>query len=1033
MPPERRPTTGSAMRRPASDPRPRTRSGAHGGGDGAAMSPGLGARMLSMLGVVAAPAAQASTTSASNASPSLLAAARAQRVVRERNRLQVQAEGLQPTSAAAAEGRQTRSGAPLKPVPAPTASGCPPSTPEARASRARAARAPTAQLPQPTAAAASGITAPQPATNGQNLGAQHVGLGGGSLGPHPAAPNQGRTARTSVAPAATAGSSTGAGAAAPVLQPFGAPNAQEPFGHPADGVGVGGVALAGGHGAAANGLLNARMPPPTGLFGGGVPLAMAPATHLQFGASAPLSQGAGYLAAAVGAPAGQQGFGGYASAATGSVGPALAYAEHGACIAPAGNTAAGDGAQGAVGARARPTGTLIDALSAAGGSLTELIVPFGAIDLVQLADVELYDLEELKEQLSLQAGFSLSATMYKRLKRMLREHGVAASKAQAREEARQVAATAAKATRKGKAPAAAASGGVAGAAAAALAVGDAQVLMPGDDSSDEDMPPTRAGSSLPAWARLPRLEMLLSHPGSIFSLTELMSLLVSILKMAKHEPFDANSGEVTAEQVEHNVLAEMCDPELEVEAFVPAAEGPRGVRLHVRELLGTQATAVNRAAEKERAAAAEAKAKADAAERARLLQRLPGGTTKARSLEHQRAHERIAAVVENEGALEMISKLQASIKKANGETAFLDLKAEGEAQFVELANLLHHEDIPLPQGTSQSSESLSACLGGHVGDTAAFVAVAAVDVQMHFVKAVTRAKLNKSSLDSFDNERLAKAAHFGRLTATGSATGQFKLSELTNPGDTTSIVSGKDKRVEARRLLDRMQPVSAALAAAHPRDRTVYDTLGHVHRRCLPEDGSETLSPEVVDAVYGTFLRTYADMWSQFQTSLIELPTCEAAWEAAQGTTNVKDAWQREQQRDLADCKKKLAERDAEIKQMKTQISAIDARLKRVEQKPAREPSGTTREQPGEGGKKLVLNPRSSQEVNNLKNDAWRARCAQRDAEQKADTAKAAKAADADELAKAATEAKKVAAAATQAHENAKADNAAAQAKGQSK
>lgn len=696
--------------------------------------------------------------------------------------------------------------------------------------------------------------------------------------------------------------------------------------------------------------------------------------------------------------------------------------------------AAQQGISEPVGARAppewhsAPAGTLIDAIEAEGGSLKELIQPFGVIDLVQLADVELYDLEELKEQLASQADYSLSNTMYKRLKRLLREHGAAASAAQARQEA----VVAAKSTRKGKAAAAAASAtkasGVAAQAAAALRADDEPVLAPGDDESsdgDADEP------ELPSWAQLPRLSKLLSL--TRVSVSELLSLLASVLVMAKVEPFSATNPEVTAEQVEHNVLEELCGPELEMNEFKPKEGDARAVRAHVRVLMQARSSYVSGQAERQRAEAAENKAKAEAAERARVLNGLRPNSAKPRSLEHQRAHERIQAVVQSESALAMLQQLQESIRTVKGEQAFLTLKEEGEASFVELANLLHHEDIPLPSGASGSMHGLEGLVEsvGHVGDMAAFVAVAANDVQLNYFKAVARVKLNRSSLDSVDNERLAKAAYFGKLTSSGAATGQFKLSELTNPADSTSIVTGKDKRVEARRLLDCVHPVTAALAAAHPRDRSVYDTMGLVHKRCLPEDGSEQLSPEVVDSVYGTFLRTYGDMWSQFQTSNVDMPTCASAWAMAQDTSVVRDAWQREQQREIAACKKQLSERDSEVKTLKTTLSALDARVKRLEQRPPA--TSAAAKEAKEGTQRTVINPRSRVEVDALKQDQFKAFKSQKEAAEKAEKAKAEGASDADALAKKSSEAKKVADAAKQAYDAARAENAEAQAKQQGK
>ena len=651
-----------------------------------------------------------------------------------------------------------------------------------------------------------------------------------------------------------------------------------------------------------------------------------------------------------------------------------------------------------------PTGALTERLLASGGRLADLAVPLQMLDIVEMEDVSMYGLQELSESL-LEVKYILSKTMFKRLRNFI---GESAKHALSEDEERRAPKTS---SRKEMADMSKAMSkkpsGVLG--KARFEFETSEVMKPTDkpmpkpvskaegtwDWSDEEE--TRHESvELPLWVKWPRLGPLLS----LLSQTELggiASLLLSLLKMNNIEVISEDDTELIAEQVEFNVLTDLCESYAPAD-FQPKEDGVRGVRAHVRELVSKRASMLKAKAADE-AKAAEAKARADAADRARRLQwevegAPRGANSKPRTLEYQRGQERIKAVAHDETAREMLEKLRDAIGVGNGESAFLELKGECEVGCAPLANLLHHQDIPQPAGASSVPPglgSLAACVG-HVGDVEAWTAVAAIDVQNYFFKSVARVKLNKSAMDAIDNERLARAAYFGQLTGTGTATGAFKLSEITNPSDPSTIVSGKAKQnvEEARKLLDRIWPVAAAIAAGQPRDRAVHDTFADVHRKCLPEDGSSKVSPDLVDAVYGSFLRKYAEMWSHFQTASVSMPTCAKAWQAAQETATVRDAWQHDMQREITELRGKLGERDTELRTLKTLVQAVEARMKRVEQKPSPRSDPSPTQTPAA--------PHSKDDLIKLKGDAHHSEVRSKQARAAADKAKADGAADADAL-----------------------------------
>ena len=458
-----------------------------------------------------------------------------------------------------------------------------------------------------------------------------------------------------------------------------------------------------------------------------------------------------------------------------------------------------------------------------------------------------------------------------------------------------------------------------------------------------------------------------------------MPLFSTILAIAGVAPFEPSSGELMAEQIEHSVLepldrtAASASGEREQSGFVPAEEGARGVRAHVRGLLRRQAA---QAEARERASREEA----DQREKDLASVRLWGdvGATSAaakappgKTLEHTRARERIAAVVACPAARKALQELQDAVHVPKGEQAFLDLKDTSERSSEALANLLHHEDVPQPSSGMLSAAKarglvgLEAAIDGAVGrqEMAAWVACAVIDVQQYFFKAAVRCRLKGQTLDSVDSERLVKAAYFGKLAPSGAATGAFKLSEVTNPSDTTSIVGGKAKEGDARRLLDGLQPVAIALAAAHPRDSTVHETLGLVHQACVRGDGVDSkVVPEIVDAVYGSFLRQLDEEWRHFQTAAIAMPTVRGVWEAAEGAPSVKHAWQQHTRREMSELRASLAAASKDAREAKESAKALLERVKKLEAKP-----------PGGGGARpdTPQQPAGARSKQQLKDDAF--------------------------------------------------------------
>ena len=649
-----------------------------------------------------------------------------------------------------------------------------------------------------------------------------------------------------------------------------------------------------------------------------------------------------------------------------------------------------------------PTGAhAVAHTSPPGGSLQTILVaaacaPLSAalaqLEMFEPSDLEMTSLDELQSDLSA-IGFVLSKAAWKRMRQALgtldaRGRDVPAdaatrAPAAAAREAAPAIPTAARAQPTKPAQCRGAASIATAAAAATAGVG----LATGDVVVDPAKGvATAAPAEAPArpraheWSeghpRLSRLLTLLSPEEGMSK--ALLALFANILAIAGIGAFEPASGELMAEQIEHSVLepldrfAAAAEGGESESGFEPREDGARGVRAHVRGLMKMRDAY---SAARERAAREEASQRESDLASVRLWggEGAAGAAAKAppgKTLEHTRARERIDAVVQDPEARKALQELQNAVHVPKGEQAFLDLKETSERSCEALANLLHHEDVPQPSSGMLSAAKarglagLEAAIGGAVGraEMAAWVACATIDVQQYFFKAVVRCRLKGQTLDNVDSERLVKAAYYGKLAPSGVATGAFKLSEVTNPSDTTSIVGGKGKEGEARRLLDGLQPVAIALAAAHPRDSTVHETLGLVHQACVRGDGVDSkVVPEIVDAVYGSFLRQLSEDWSHFQTAAIAMPTVRAVWEAAEGAPSVKHAWQQHTRREMGELRAAHAASAKDAREAKELCKGLAERVKRLESRQSTQP------QPG-GGKPGAPTASSKQK---LKDDVF--------------------------------------------------------------
>ena len=630
-------------------------------------------------------------------------------------------------------------------------------------------------------------------------------------------------------------------------------------------------------------------------------------------------------------------------------------------------------------------GDLQDCLRTEGSALYNIVLANAlySIDITTCEDLRVLDCDELVDELG-KVGFKLSKVLFKKLK--------AAASALSK-------AAAAKPPPKAAAPAVAAANAptptlqtervhkVNSKAKASKSIlkqseiapeTDSDELEAGDEPGDVQVAPTASDDvargrkatrkALPAFAKTGVLQFVLERmePSELASTEGMRHVFKSLLKMAEVPLIDDDDFDIIAEQAESLFDSLDVDGLLAKGVLSVSRDGAAGLRMLLRDLLKSKAQHDKACADEKESARLHAQQEKDDEESARYLWETPKGTTK--SLEHMRGRHRIQKVVDDPEALKSLEQLYDAINVPHGDQKFLDLNEKLQREHPDLATLLHHEHFPTPQSGAITAFAkkcglggLSAALGGAVAlpvEVAAWAAAAVHDIQEFWVRAVQKHKLKNKTLEKVDQDRLLKAALFGTFAATGSTTGVFRLSELTNPSDPTSLISKSGTAADARNVLEHIYALALALDAMHPTDFKVHDTMAEVSHACNPDKDSDPV-PAIVNAVYGSFLRELAGAWADFQTSSVPMPTTVEAWHSAQEGKSIEQSHRRHLQSVITDMRDRVARAEKEVKDVKAKDKQLEDRVKRLEQaRSANHPpttSPTTTTTGGGGGKSLAV------------------------------------------------------------------------------
>ena len=179
-----------------------------------------------------------------------------------------------------------------------------------------------------------------------------------------------------------------------------------------------------------------------------------------------------------------------------------------------------------------------------------------------------------------------------------------------------------------------------------------------------------------------------------------------------------------------------------------------------------------------------------------------------------------------------------------------------------------------------------------------------------------------------------------------------------------------------------------------------------------------------MDTIYGGFLHAIADMWVQWQTCSVDMPTCAAAWEMAKAKDDIRNSKADAARREIAELKALIVKLTSTVESQKGVVTALTTRVARLEQvKPATAPRTPSETGAKGGGETKGTLPEATKA---LKTAAFVALGTAREARKEADAAKASSASDATAKEEKAAKAEKAHADAEKALEAVKARNKAA-------
>ena len=448
------------------------------------------------------------------------------------------------------------------------------------------------------------------------------------------------------------------------------------------------------------------------------------------------------------------------------------------------------------------------------------------------------------------------------------------------------------------------------------------------------------GTQLPAFccaplALVPQLFATLTD--SERSEATIVPLIDALLSIAGVSRASTSDPELLAESLEADVLRPLAAAKLD---FAPATSGARAIRMHLRSQW--EALSVIR-----RASPTNAPPRPNTPPPPPPDVSSAWGDSRKPSLAETRARTRVEAVAADETTSATLLKLVALTDEA-----FLEGFASSCRDNLPLHDLLRTASIPIPHSGARSRDAPRFALLGELGSEEGTdgsmlfrVARAAVDVQQIWIQ--TAARLRLTAVKVNHPEALAKAALFGEIASSPSATASsFSIIDMDKDTSSKSIVGSSGDR----RALDSMQQIQAALIEANPRDSTITAAMLSMHATATATDETAPLSV-MIDAVYGSVFRLMHETFAAFQSRNVPIATLMELWKQVQAKGEIESARKKSSDGKIDGLEKRVEKSEKESKELKSELAKLKTEFKQLSDKLSKlgkQPSKTSEEEESE-------------------------------------------------------------------------------------
>ena len=317
------------------------------------------------------------------------------------------------------------------------------------------------------------------------------------------------------------------------------------------------------------------------------------------------------------------------------------------------------------------------------------------------------------------------------------------------------------------------------------------------------------------------------------------------------------------------------------------------------------------------------------------------GSRRESSLEDEAAAERMGHVARNPAALAKLKELNV-IARTGDDSLIASAVAEAQSMHPELAALLHHEKLKIPEGTLGLNPPGSSQVSRAV---ARDVAVWAAQVQSVAPGATARSRVLPNVSIKLEHSGavvdMVKAVWYGNLMSSESS-GAFELRKLLDGKKSKSLLTKGSKKdgdkQEAQDLMLLAYPALViAFEAAHPSDPTASSTTAKVGQLAQGNSTNATIV-EGQREIIVPFMLNMQTAWERFNRGG-DYPSCAAVWARTQSEASVQ-AWLTTAALRSAHSEQ-IAELSAALKAVTERSAKMEARMEKVE-RAKKPPSQTT-------------------------------------------------------------------------------------------